>query len=118
MPGKLNFKINRGETFHHSLKWKTENDEFVNLTGYRARMHIRKTIDSEEILLTLTTENNRIVLDVQGGFILHISADDTTAITWNDGVYDLEMFVEDGNGEIIVKRLIEGKITVTKEVTR
>lgn len=65
-------------------------------------------------LMSLTTENGRITLDNTTKTItLTISADDTAAITWKKGIYDLELESSAG----IVTALMFGAVTVTKEVT-
>jgi hypothetical protein len=116
MAGKLNLKINQGETFRHTLLWKDSNEVAIDLTGYTARMHVRAKIEDTSTLIVLTTENGRIVISnpAQGEIKLYISATDTTTMTWTSGVYDLEMV--NAGGDVI--RLIEGKVSVTKEVTR
>ena len=84
-----------------------------DLAGYLARMDIKDKIGGT-VLLSLTTENSRIVLDNTTKTItLTISADDTAAITWKKGVYDLEMESSAG----VVTALMYGTVTVTKEVT-
>ena len=88
----------------------------VNLTGYTARMQIREELASAAVLLSLTTENGGITLGGALGTIdLFISAADTTAITWEGGVYDLELVAPSTD----VTRLIdESSVTVSFEVTR
>ena len=77
-------------------------------------MQIRQNVSSDTILVTLTTENGGITLGgVLGTIQLTMTATDTAAITWSDGEYDLELV----NGAY-VKRLLRGKVKVTKEVTR
>lgn len=84
------------------------------LTGYTARMQVRRTIESTTAMITLTTENGRISIDEDDGVItLNISADDTAALT-SSGVYDLEIIDVDGN----VSRVIQGAFTLSQEVTR
>lgn len=85
----------------------------VDLTGYTARMTVRDKVGGTE-LLSLTTENARIVVDPVGYKItLNISATDTAALTWKKGVYDLELQSATG----VVTALLAGSISVTKEVT-
>ena len=115
MAGKLNLKINQGETFRHTLLWKDSSEVAINLTGYTARMHIRGKLEDTTTLLELTTENGRILITnpTIGEIKLYISATDTSSIKWIAGVYDLEMI----SGSDVI-RLVEGKVSVTKEVTR
>lgn len=87
----------------------------VDLAGYTARMTIKDKVGGVE-LLSLTTENGRIVIDpAQHTITLGISAEDTAALTWRTGVFDLELV----SGDIVpvVTALLSGKATVTKEVT-
>lgn len=87
----------------------------VELTGYTARMHIRDSVDATTTLLELTTENGGIAIDTANKKItLTITAAQAEAITWESAVYDLELVATGG----AVTRLLEGAITVSKEVTR
>lgn len=119
-PFKVPLKIYQGATFTKSLTWKTAPDENaattpVNLTGCTARMQIRAKLESTAPLLSLTTENGGISLGGTAGTVeLLIDADDTTAITWKAGVYDLEIVFAGGE----VRRLMYGSVTVSPEVTR
>lgn len=113
--GVLKLSVEQGATYKKKLIWKDSSGALVNLTGFTARMQIRKEIADATILLELTTENGGITLGGANGEIdLLISDTDTTAITWGSGVYDLEMI--DTGSE--VTRLVEGKVTVSFEVTR
>ena len=81
-------------------------------------MQVRSTVDAADVLLTLTTENARIALGGSAGTItMTISAADTAAITWSKGVYDLEL-VNAGVSPTYVKNLVQGSVSVLKEVTR
>lgn len=112
-PGTYDFTIYQGATFSRVLTWKDENDTAINLTGYTARMQIRQRITGDT-LIALTTENGRIALGGSAGTVtLTISASDTAAIT-TDGVYDLELV----SGSEVVTRLLQGTVTLSKEVTR
>lgn len=87
----------------------------MDLTGYVARMQIRKTIESPHILLELTTENTRITITpLTGRLDLVIGATDTAGLDFTTAVYDLEM--ESLAGE--VTRLVRGSVTLIAEVTR
>lgn len=117
MSAKLNLAIEQGATFRPPpWTWKAGSPlAAVDLTGCTARMHVRQKIDSVDTLFELTTENGRITLgDAAGTIQLEVAADDTAAITWTSGVYDLEIEFPDG----FVKRLLYGSVSVSKEVTR
>lgn len=119
-PFKVKFVIYQGATFSKTLTWKTAPDEDspktpVDLTGCTARMQVRAKIGATEVLLTLTTENGGITLGGTAGTIdLLIEAEDTAAITWTSGVYDLEIIFTNGD----VRRLLYGEVVVSREVTR
>ena len=112
---KLMLKIEQGATFRQSFNWAA-NGSPVNLTGYTARMQMRDPIGSPIIIHELTTENGGITFsDVLAGKIeLFISDADTSAFKFDSCVYDLEMIAP--NSDVI--RLLEGEITLSKEVTR
>jgi hypothetical protein len=113
--GIYDIYIEQGATYNQPLVWKDSSGTAVNVTGYTARMQIRKTVDATTIILTLTTENGRITVGGSNGLItLLVSAADTAALTTFCGVYDLEVISPAG----VVTRLLEGQVEVSKEVTR
>lgn len=86
----------------------------VNLSNYTARMQIRKKLKDSDVVLSLTTENNGIVLDNNAKTItINITAAQTAAFTFNSAVYDLEFVT--GN---TVTRFAEGNLLLQQEVTR
>jgi len=123
LAGIYNITCQAGATFGRTLTLKYPDPAsppsdptylLWNFTGYTARMQVRRTVDSSTILISLTTENSRIVLGgVTGVVELFISAADTATIT-SSGVYDLEIIASNG----IVRRMIQGDFTVVPEVTR
>ena len=71
-----------------------------DLTDYTAAMQIRPSLDSSEVLATLTTANNQIVIDVATGILtLQLSALVTADLDFDTGVYDVEL--EAPSGETI-----------------
>lgn len=113
---KLKLRIEQGATFRKLIAWKTkETRQPIDLTGCTARMHVRSSIKATTPLLVLTTENNRILLGGADGTItLDLSDEITAGITWLSAVYDLEIVFPNGT----VRRLVQGSITVSQEVTR
>lgn len=85
----------------------------VDMTAATARMQIRDTPQGD-ILLELTTDNGKLVITGPGTIVRELSADETAALTWTNGVYDLEVEYPDG----AVHRYFEGPVTVSREVTR
>lgn len=112
-PGDYDFTIYQGANFVRVFTWKDETDTLVNLTGYTARMQIRKKIDGD-ILADMTTVNGKIVLGgALGTITASLTAAETAAIS-NNGVYDLELISSGG----VVSRLLQGDVTLSKEVTK
>lgn len=109
---KLNLNIEQGTSYTKRLVWRDKNKRPVPLTGYSARMQIRPTVASTEVILELSTVNGRITLGAGGAITLTLNPSETSQL--KAGVYDLEL--TDGDGR--VTRLIEGKVTVSPEVTR
>lgn len=116
-PATIDLTIYQGSTFSQKFQWKTGSPPVpVNLTGYSARMQIREKLRSPTPIITLTTENGGIIItDPENGiFSLEISAEDTANLNFRSAVYDLEFVYPSG----VVRRLIEGSVTLSPEVTR
>ena len=112
-PGRYNIKVYQGSTFSLAPQWKIDG-EYVNVTGYSANMVVRNSPTSSTSIITLSSNNGRIVIGTTNGkFTLNITAGDTTALAAGQYVYDLE--VTDTAG--IVTRLLEGGFTVYEGVT-
>ena len=113
--GELDLVIEQGATFQKKLIWQDATGTPIDITGYIGRMHIRETQDATTILVDLNTSNGRITLGGTNGEIdLLIDATDTEALDFGSAVYDLEL--EDTGG--VVTRLVEGKVSLSLEVTR
>lgn len=114
----LYITIEQGATFRHSLALKAgagASAPALNLTGYSARMQLRADYSAQDVLLELSTANGRITITPLTGLLdLLISAADTALLDFNKALYDLE--VESANGE--VTRILQGVVTLSKEVTR
>lgn len=109
------FEIEQGATLLKPIQWKDSAGNAVNLTGCTARMQIRRSVASEEVLLELTNANGKLsITPLTGTVTMIFSATTTAAFTWSRAKYDLEIVSADGT----VTRLIEGEITVSKEITR
>jgi hypothetical protein len=88
-------------------------DTPTDLAGFTARMSIKDKIGGA-LLLSLTDANNRIQFDnVLKTITLSITAADTAAIAWAQGVYDLELVSAAG----VVTRLFSGSVAINFEVT-
>lgn len=106
--------IEQGATYLRSFVWKTSSAP-VDLTGYTARMQIRRNPASDEVLFSATTENSLLTITPLDGKVdLVIPATDTESFDWRTARYDLEL--ESSVGVVI--RLVQGTVTVSKEITR
>lgn len=112
--GEHNITIQKGADFGLTLTWKDENGSAVDLTGFTARMQIRKNADSQTTLASITNGNGITLGTTNGQIDLAISNTVTSAMDDGVAVYDLEL-VSSGN---VVTRLLKGEVTITNEVTR
>lgn len=113
--GTYNFTIEQGATLIREFVYKGSNGAAIDLTGYSARMQIRQYKESSTVLVEATTTNGKMtVTPLLGKITLTLSASDTDSLAFDLAVYDLE--VESGGG--VVTRLIEGTVSVSKQVTR
>lgn len=110
-----NFTIEQGTTFTVSFAYRDSAGAPINLNGYVARMHARQPLESSRTLINATTANGLLVITaVTGTITLNLTATQTAALSFTTARYDLE--IESPAG--IVTRLVEGTITLSKEVTR
>ena len=113
-PGVVNLVCPRGTTFRKVLTYKIGRNP-VDITGWTARMQVRERYEADSTLLNITTENSGITLGGTAGTItLNANAATTAGFITGVHVYDLELINSAGE----VTRLVEGKFTVTPEVTR
>lgn len=112
-PGQINLLCPQGTTFSKRVRYSID-DIPVDLTGYSARLQVRPSHYSEDIILDIFSTSG-ITLGASAGTIdIFISANTTKEFPSGNFVYDLEL--ESSGG--IVNRLIEGAFIVTPEVTR
>ena len=112
--GTHNFTLEQGVDFERVMEW-TDNGTAVNLSGFSARMQVRKTPAEPTVALSFTTANSTIVLNaVSGSITLKASAIATSAVPPGVYVYDLELI----SGAGLVTRLLNGTFTMDAEVTR
>lgn len=112
--GIYNDVLDQGATYNLVVVYKDNNDAPINLTGYSAYMQLRENYDSTTADLTLSTANGGIVITgAQGKLTITATATQTTALTSDYYLYDLEIV----SGSVVT-RLLQGQITVNSEVTR
>jgi len=113
--GQYDILCEQGATFRRELVWQDENESPIDLTGYSARMQVRPSVKSTDVIVELTTANNRITLyPAEGKIELNLLASTTAGLVAKQCVYDLEMVAPSGE----VTRLLQGSFTISPEVTR
>jgi len=122
--GRYSFVIEQGATFTRQVQYLDSSNDPVNLTNYGARLYIRQSYDSAVTIIKLTTTvaadgtGISIMSPAASGTInITISAYSSSLLSFNEAVYDLEIYSGSGVSQN-VKRLLEGKVKLSREVTR
>jgi len=123
--GKYSFIIEQGATTNLNVQWTDASGSAVDLTGYQARMQIRPGIEASDVYISLSSSlspdgtglnlngsNGETSLS-SGSIGIYISAYSSSLLNFTEAFYDLEMV----NGREVT-RLLEGKIRLSKNVTR
>lgn len=122
--GRYNLLIEQGATFEVELQYKDSNGVVVDLTGYSGRLQIRPSIGSPTAYLCLSSSlnadgtglnfsgSNGSTPPASGSIGVYISAATSSMLTFNTGVYDLEI----ASGSFVT-RLLQGNVQLSKEVT-
>jgi len=122
--GKYSFIIEQGATTNFQINWTDESGSAVDLTGYHARMQLRTDYNSTPLISlssSLKSDNTGINLSgsnfitplASGSIGVYISAVSSSALDFGEALYDLELVK--GNE---VTRLLEGKIKLSKNITK
>lgn len=111
---KKNITIEQGATFKLVLTWKDSKSRPINLTGYSARLQVRAALGDAAVLIDASTANGKIVLGTTNGLItVTLTDEETQALTFQSGVYDLKVTPPDGASV----RLMQGSVTLSLGVT-
>lgn len=121
--GRYDILFERGADFERLIT-VVEGGSPLDLTGYDARMQVRRSHVEDDVIIELTIANGRITFPVPTAGQIRLSvpgADHATAGVGGvllpptfDGVHDLEL-VTPGGG---ITRLIQGAFMISPEVTR
>jgi len=128
--GKYNFIIEQGSTFELNLQYKDSNGDPVDLTDYTGRLQIRPSVQSDTVYLTLSSSlqsdgtglnfsgSNNDLPPSSGSIGVIIASCTSSMLTFDgDAYYDLEIYSGSGDCPYTV-RIIEGRVQLSKEVTR
>lgn len=115
MAGIYDIEIEQGATWSLLLTYKDGAGNVVDLTGYTARMQARPFARSPKIILERSTQAGTILLGGQAGTVtIKATAAETAALKAGTGAYDVELY----SPIATTIRLIQGKFTISAEVTR
>ena len=112
--------ISEGARYYKKFVWKDKGSGTpIDLTGYKADMQIRESVNSDTALLTLSTEaitkDGTITLGGSNGTIeLEILASVLATVGWKAATYDLLVYTDADHKDV----LFGGKVTVEKINTR
>ena len=106
-----NLVIDQGSDFVLDLVVK-ESGTALNLTNYSGRAQLRTSVTASSASASFTVTKT----DAAAGKLkMELAAATSSAISAGQYVYDLEIFT---SSDAIVKRLLQGDVTLTPEVTR
>jgi hypothetical protein len=124
--GKYSFIIEQGATTDFQLDWTDDLGSPIDLTGMHARMQVRPSVESSEVFLNLSSSlsdscgtglnlsgSNGTNPLSSGSIGVYISAHSSSLLTFGEAYYDLEVV-----SGCEVYRLLEGKVRLSKNVTR
>lgn len=123
--GRYSFTIEQGSTLNLELQYKDSSGNPINLTSYSAKMQIRPSVASSTVYITLSSSlaadgtglnfsgSNGTTPPTSGSIAIYVSSASSSLLTFDTGVYDLE--ITSGS---IVTRILEGQVKLSKEVTQ
>jgi hypothetical protein len=112
---EVDLTVEQGTDYAQSFRRRDSAGVIIDLTGFAARMQVRRSVSARTFLLELTTENGGLVIDGPAGQItIAIRDDQTTGARWRRGRYDLELISPAGR----ISRFLFGRLELSREVTR
>ena len=109
--GTYNLVIDQGSDFALDLVIK-EGGTALNLLNYTGRAQLRTSVDASSASATFTVTKT----NASGGALkMELAAATSSALAAGQYVYDLEIYT---SSDAIVKRILQGDVTITPEVTR
>ena len=116
--GKYDITIEQGTTFTLNLSYKDSAGDVVDLSSsYTSRMKIRESTGGTIIASTESGDSPKNTLSIAlaasgNNIIVTMTAANTAALDFDNAVYDLELVAG-----VVVDRVIEGRVFLSKEIT-
>jgi len=123
--GRYSFVIEQGSTLNLELQYRDSDGNPIDLTDYSGQMQIRPTVASSTVYITLSSSlqadgtglnfsgSNGTTPPTSGSIGIYISAASSSALNFDQAVYDLEI----ASGSF-VSRILEGQVKLSLNVTR
>jgi len=109
--GTYNLVIDQGSDFAVDLVIK-EDGSALDLSNYTGRAQLRTSVDASSASATFTVTKT----NASGGALkMELGASTSSGLSAGQYVYDLEIYTA---SDSVVKRIIQGDVTITPEVTR
>jgi hypothetical protein len=109
--GTYNLVIDQGSDFALDLIIKQAGTA-LDLTNYSGRAQLRTSVDASSASASFSVT---VINASEGALKLQLSATTSSNLSAGQYVYDLEIYT---SNDSIVKRIIQGEVTLTPEVTR
>ena len=113
VPASVDWCLPQGQTWDDTILWESDGVP-VDLTGWQARMMLRAAAEDASPTLALSTVSGTMSVTSAGIIALSCSAASASAVTAGTYVYDLEVVNTSG----AVRRLMQGRALVSREITR
>lgn len=112
--GNYDIIVDQGSDYTLTVTVKDDSTTVSDLTGYSARAHIRPSKTSETLTASFTCTVDTSS-PATGIVEMSLSNSVSKNIAAGSYFYDLEIYTA---ADAVVKRIIQGKVKVTQEVTR
>jgi hypothetical protein len=127
--GRYDFTIEQGATTNFELQYRDNRNNPIDLTDYEGRMQIRPFVGSDDVYLTLSSSldpcgtglnmsgSNGSTPPTSGSIGVYISGYSSSLLDWDgNAYYDLELYSGSNDCQYVI-RLIQGKVSLSKEIT-
>lgn len=112
--GIYNITMDQGAEWTLTVVYEDSSGNPINLTGFSAKMQLRKKFDSVTPVLTLESPASGIVITPLTG-TLALTATTAQMLLIEGGIYVYDLEISSGG---VVTRLMMGSATVRSEVTK